>query len=90
MASGLVAAVVYCVGGCVYQRTVMHARGWRQIPHYHAWAGTLGFFWVRFLLPLNVFHLFSSSPTSLPTHRAFEEEDAKSPRGSSERREMQQ
>ncbi|KAI5804485.1 mannose-6-phosphate receptor binding domain-containing protein [Geopyxis carbonaria] len=40
-----VAAMVYCVGGCVYQRTVMHARGWRQIPHYGAWAAALGFVW---------------------------------------------
>lgn len=67
----------------------MHARGWRQIPHYPAWAGTLGFFWVRFLLPLNVFHLFSSSPNaaSLPIHRGFQE-DTKSPRGNFERRDM--
>ncbi|KAF8470553.1 mannose-6-phosphate receptor binding domain-containing protein [Kalaharituber pfeilii] len=41
---GGVFAVVYCVGGCVYQRTVMNARGWRQVPHYHAWAGVVGFF----------------------------------------------
>lgn len=66
----------------------MHARGWRQIPHYHAWAGTLGFFWVRFLLPLNVFHLFSESPT-LPTQRTAEEEDAKYPAGSFGRRDVQ-
>ncbi|KAH8153224.1 uncharacterized protein LAJ45_02811 [Morchella importuna] len=42
---GLVAAIVYCAGGCMYQRSVMHARGWRQIPHYHAWAGAIGFIW---------------------------------------------
>ncbi|KAF8445171.1 mannose-6-phosphate receptor binding domain-containing protein [Terfezia claveryi] len=34
----LVFLAVYCVGGCVYQRTVMNARGWRQVPHYHTWA----------------------------------------------------
>ena len=46
-------AVVYLVGGIVYQRTVMHARGWRQIPHYHAWSAALGFIWVRlFAMPL--------------------------------------
>ncbi|KAL7267196.1 Cation-independent mannose-6-phosphate receptor CI-MPR [Rhizina undulata] len=42
---GAIAAAVYCIGGCMYQRTVMHARGWRQIPHYHAWAGFFGFLW---------------------------------------------
>ena len=46
-------AVVYLVGGIVYQRTVMHARGWRQIPHYHSWASIFNFIWVRtFVLPL--------------------------------------
>ncbi|PWW73541.1 mannose 6-phosphate receptor domain-containing protein [Tuber magnatum] len=42
---GLVAALVYLVGGCVYQRTVMHARGWRQIPNYAVWAGLVGGVW---------------------------------------------
>ncbi|KAI5781654.1 mannose-6-phosphate receptor binding domain-containing protein [Peziza echinospora] len=32
-------AVVYCVGGCVYQRTVLNARGWRQVPHGNVWRG---------------------------------------------------
>lgn len=54
-------AVVYLVGGIVYQRTVMHARGWRQIPHYHAWSAALGFIWVRlFAMPL-LFLLLSVS-----------------------------
>jgi len=43
-------ALVYLVGGVVYQRTVMHARGWRQIPHYNVWAAIVGFVWVRFLV----------------------------------------
>ncbi|KAI5853464.1 mannose-6-phosphate receptor binding domain-containing protein [Tricharina praecox] len=60
-------AVVYLVGGIVYQRTVMHARGWRQIPHYHAWAAAFGFFWVRvFVMPLVFFmrllSMFSGAP----------------------------
>ncbi|RPA93868.1 mannose 6-phosphate receptor domain-containing protein [Choiromyces venosus 120613-1] len=42
---GLVAALVYLVGGCVYQRTVMHARGWRQMPNYAVWAGLVGGVW---------------------------------------------
>ncbi|KAI5814685.1 mannose-6-phosphate receptor binding domain-containing protein [Pyronema omphalodes] len=45
--------LVYLVGGIFYQRTVMHARGWRQIPHYHTWAAILNFFWVRlFVAPI--------------------------------------
>lgn len=43
-------ALVYLVGGIVYQRTVMHARGWRQIPHYSVWASALGFIWVSFFV----------------------------------------
>ncbi|KAA8905728.1 mannose-6-phosphate receptor binding domain-containing protein [Sphaerosporella brunnea] len=46
-------ALVYLIGGIVYQRTVMHARGLRQIPHYHVWVAALGFIWVRvFAMPL--------------------------------------
>ncbi|KAL9599347.1 MAG: hypothetical protein Q9219_003880 [cf. Caloplaca sp. 3 TL-2023] len=29
---------VYLIGGIVYQRTVMHQRGWRQLPNYTVWA----------------------------------------------------
>ncbi|KAI9804860.1 MAG: hypothetical protein M1825_001229 [Sarcosagium campestre] len=39
----VIAVLVYLVGGCVYQRTVMHARGWRQIPNYSMWAGIASF-----------------------------------------------
>jgi cation-dependent mannose-6-phosphate receptor len=38
-----IALLVYLVGGCVYNRTVMHARGWRQVPNYPLWAGAGGF-----------------------------------------------
>jgi len=34
-----IAVAVYLVGGCAYQRTVMHQRGWRQCPNYGLWAG---------------------------------------------------
>jgi len=43
----LIAFLVYIVGGCVYQRTVMHQRGWRQLPNYALWAGIGSFFMVR-------------------------------------------
>jgi len=39
----LIAVIVYVVGGCVYQRTVMHQRGWKQLPNYALWAGIAGF-----------------------------------------------
>ncbi|KAL8699298.1 MAG: hypothetical protein Q9201_006083 [Fulgogasparrea decipioides] len=29
---------VYLLGGIAYQRTVMHQRGWRQLPNYGVWA----------------------------------------------------
>lgn len=40
----LIAILVYVAGGCVYQRTVMHQRGWRQLPNYSLWAGIGNFF----------------------------------------------
>jgi cation-dependent mannose-6-phosphate receptor len=39
-----IAIMVYFAGGCVYQRTVMHQRGWRQLPNYAMWAGMYRFF----------------------------------------------
>jgi cation-dependent mannose-6-phosphate receptor len=41
--SALIAIAAYLVGGCAYQRTVMHQRGWRQCPNYSLWAGMLDF-----------------------------------------------
>lgn len=42
----LIAFLVYFVGGCVYQRTVMHQRGWRQIPNFSFWESIWRFFTV--------------------------------------------
>ncbi|KKK27193.1 hypothetical protein P175DRAFT_0457815 [Aspergillus ochraceoroseus IBT 24754] len=39
----LIAVAAYLVGGCAYQRTVMHQRGWRQCPNYSLWAGMIDF-----------------------------------------------
>ena len=39
----LIAAAVYVLGGIAYQRTVMHQRGWRQLPNYTLWAGIFAF-----------------------------------------------
>ncbi len=38
-----VALLVYFLGGVFYQRTVAHARGWRQMPNYSFWAGIWSF-----------------------------------------------
>lgn len=50
MHSAMIAVAVYVVGGCVYQRNVMHQRGWRQLPNYAIWAGVGSFVKVRYLL----------------------------------------
>lgn len=39
-----IALLVYLIGGIVYQRNVMHQRGWRQLPNYAVWAGLFSFF----------------------------------------------
>lgn len=44
-----IAVVVYLIGGCAYQRTVMHQRGWRQCPNSGLWVGMLLFFKVSHL-----------------------------------------
>ena len=38
-----IALLVYLVGGCVYNRAVLHQRGWRQCPNYGVWSGIGGF-----------------------------------------------
>jgi hypothetical protein len=47
--SASIAVVAYLVGGCAYQRTVMHQRGWRQCPNYSLWAGMFDFVKVSIL-----------------------------------------
>lgn len=47
----LIAAAVYLFGGIAYQRTVMHQRGWRQLPNYAIWAGIGNFLNVSLPLP---------------------------------------
>ncbi|OKL60633.1 hypothetical protein UA08_04168 [Talaromyces atroroseus] len=39
----LIAVFVYLLGGCAYQRTVMHQRGWRQCPNFSLWSDLVGF-----------------------------------------------
>src|SRR5436190_636095 len=42
--------MVYMVGGCAYNRTVQHARGWRQLPNYNMWSSMAGFIRVRIVV----------------------------------------
>ena len=39
----IIAIAAYLLGGIAYQRTVMHQRGWRQLPNYALWAGIFSF-----------------------------------------------
>jgi len=51
-----ITVLVYIIGGVFYQRTVAHARGWRQLPNYSMWAGIWSFIRVR---PLSLLHQLS-------------------------------
>ncbi|KJR81868.1 cation-dependent mannose-6-phosphate receptor [Sporothrix schenckii 1099-18] len=44
-----VALLVYFIGGVAYNRTVAHARGWRQLPNHTIWLGIWSFVRVRIL-----------------------------------------
>ena len=44
-----IALLVYLIGGIVYQRNVLHQRGWRQLPNYAIWSGIYSFFSVSAL-----------------------------------------
>lgn len=61
----LIAVLVYFVGGCVYQRTVMHQRGWRQLPNYTMWADIARFIADMFII------LTSSCARFLPSRRGY-------------------
>lgn len=62
-----ITVLVYFGGGIFYQRTVAHARGWRQIPNYTLWSGIWSFICVGFLFffffPLIALH--TTNPCAL-------------------------
>ncbi|EOO03192.1 putative vacuolar sorting receptor protein [Phaeoacremonium minimum UCRPA7] len=60
-----IALLVYFVGGVFYQRTVAHARGWRQLPNYTLWAGIWNFIKDMFII------LTSSCSRFLPSRRGY-------------------
>ncbi|KIV80345.1 hypothetical protein PV11_07851 [Exophiala sideris] len=55
-----IALLVYLIGGVVYQRNVMHQRGWKQVPNYAVWAGLCSFISDMFII------LFSSCYQRMP------------------------
>ncbi|KAF7719277.1 Uncharacterized protein PECH_004788 [Penicillium ucsense] len=60
----LIAVAAYMIGGCAYQRTVMHQRGWRQCPNFSLWAGMVEFIKDMFVI------LFSSLGRCLRLNRS--------------------
>ncbi|KAK2821757.1 hypothetical protein FQN49_007706 [Arthroderma sp. PD_2] len=46
----IIAIAAYLIGGCAYQRTVMHQRGWRQCPNYTMWSGAASFVGDMFII----------------------------------------
>ncbi|KXH38131.1 hypothetical protein CSAL01_09525 [Colletotrichum salicis] len=61
----VIAVLVYFGGGVFYQRTVAHARGWRQLPNYSLWAGIWGFVSDMFIIAT------SSCVQLLPGRRGY-------------------
>ncbi|MCJ1387196.1 Cation-independent mannose-6-phosphate receptor CI-MPR [Xylographa bjoerkii] len=71
----LIAAAVYLVGGVAYQRTVMHQRGWKQLPNYSMWASMASF--VKDMLII----LTSSCARLIPSRRGYNQLPTHNPRG---------
>ncbi|QIW95942.1 hypothetical protein AMS68_001460 [Peltaster fructicola] len=61
----LIAVLVYLVGGCVYSRTVLQQRGWRQCPNYGLWASAFSFLGDLFII------LTSSCSRCLPSRKGY-------------------
>jgi len=61
----LIAILVYFIGGIMYQRSVAHARGWRQLPNYSMWASIGSFFQDIFIIAT------SSCARFLPSKRGY-------------------
>lgn len=60
-----ITVLVYIIGGVFYQRTVAHARGWRQLPNYSMWAGIWSFIRDIFII------LTSSCARFMPSRRGY-------------------
>ncbi|TGO28801.1 hypothetical protein BPAE_0023g00670 [Botrytis paeoniae] len=62
---GVIAILVYFLGGVFYQRNVAHARGWRQLPNYSFWASIGDFIKDVFIIAT------SSCSRCSPTRRGY-------------------
>jgi len=62
---GVIAIMVYFLGGVFYQRNVAHARGWRQLPNYSMWAGIGSFIKDIFIIAT------SSCARFMPSRRGY-------------------
>jgi len=62
---GVIAILVYFLGGVFYQRNVAHARGWRQLPNYSMWAGIGSFIKDMFIIAT------SSCADLMPSRRGY-------------------
>ncbi|PBP28601.1 vacuolar sorting receptor [Diplocarpon rosae] len=62
---GVIAILVYFLGGVFYQRNVAHARGWRQLPNYSMWAGIGSFIKDIFIVAT------SSCARFMPSRRGY-------------------
>ncbi|KAI1781382.1 mannose 6-phosphate receptor domain-containing protein [Hypoxylon cercidicola] len=60
-----IAILVYLLGGIFYQRTVAHARGWKQLPNYTLWASVWSFICDFFVIAT------SSCARLLPNRRGY-------------------
>ncbi|KAI1483823.1 hypothetical protein K445DRAFT_319652 [Daldinia sp. EC12] len=60
-----IAVLVYLLGGIFYQRTVAHARGWKQLPNYSLWASVWSFTCDLFVM------VTSSCARFLPNRRGY-------------------
>ncbi|KAK4201896.1 mannose-6-phosphate receptor binding domain-containing protein [Triangularia verruculosa] len=69
-----IAVLVYVVGGVFYQRTVAHARGWRQLPNHSLWAGIWSFV-------VDLFTILTSSCARLVPRRRGYHALSRSPSG---------
>lgn len=60
-----IAVLVYLLGGIFYQRTVAHARGWKQLPNYSLWASVWSFICDFFVM------VTASCSRLLPSRRGY-------------------
>ncbi|KAL2753050.1 hypothetical protein ACRALDRAFT_2044715 [Sodiomyces alcalophilus JCM 7366] len=72
-----ITVLVYFGGGIFYQRTVAHARGWRQLPNYTLWFGIWSFICDMFIIAT------SSCARLIPRRRGYHHIDGSPRRGRS-------